>query len=109
MRRLLAALAAAATLAPAATAATRPPKPFTADEIRWYLAGFVDASTPFGWGVTAAHCEKTPHAFDCIVAARTAAGRRACYRAVVDFSGRFVKPLHAAACTAASAGSGPAS
>lgn len=70
---------------------------FTADEIRWYLEGFVDGASPAGWAAVDGRCVTGSRAFVCLIVARNGAAEM-CWRSVLTFTGRFLVPLTAGAC-----------
>lgn len=81
--------------------AATPRHRFTADEVRWYIQGFVDAHTGLAWGAVDGRCVegRTSHVFVCLVVSRTSAGAVRCYRAVVSLDGRFVVPITRGRCS----------
>jgi hypothetical protein len=95
----LACVAAAVQAAPAA-AAHHAPK-LSADDVRFYLMGFVDGSLPAPWGAVGSRCKLHHKVFTCEVLARTSGGRARCWHAHITNRGLFLTPLTSTSCKGA--------
>jgi hypothetical protein len=109
--RIALATALLAAVASATPAFAAPPgrHVFTADEMRWYLEGFVDGASPVGWAAITGRCIAGSRALVCLIVARNAAGQQMCYRAAVSFTGRFLMPIKGSPCGSVAVQKGPAS